>query len=114
MDESRFEVMPAGEIRRRYGLTAENRPAISLDPSAVPTALRHLIPLAEQFGVSDDLIRADIVAKTPAAELAAMRMMVETHNSAFDEWLAGSAASGPDFTAEYIAFSCLRMAADGC
>lgn len=110
----RFEVLPAGEMRAKYGLTAENRPTIRLDPAAVPPALRHLIPLAEQFGVSDDLIREDIVAKTPAAELAAMRRAVAAHADAFDDWLAGPEADGPRFSPEYIAFSCLRMAADGC
>jgi hypothetical protein len=110
----RFEVLSAGEMRAKYGLTAENRPIIKLDPFAVPQDLRHLIPLAERFGVSDDLIRADIVAKAPVAELAAMRAAVASLDDAFDEWLAGPAARGPAFSPEYIAFSCLRMAADGC
>lgn len=112
--QSEFEVMPAGEMRRRYGLTAENRPVIRLDPTAVPPALRPIIPLAERFGVSDDLIRADIVAKTPATELAAMRVAVEAQADAFDDWLGGPEADGPGFSAEYLAFSCLRMAADEC
>ena len=110
----KFEVLPAGEMRAKYGLTAENRPTIRLNPSAVPPALRPLIALAEEFGVGDDLIREDIVAKTPAAELTAMRVAVEAHTDAFDEWLAGPEADGPKFSPEYIAFSCLRMAADGC
>ena len=112
--ESRFEVLPAGEMRTKYGLTAENRPTIRLNPTAVPAALQSLIPLAEQFGVGDDLIREDIVAKTSAAELAAMRAAVESEADAFDDWLAGPEAAGPEFSPEYIAFSCLRMAADGC
>jgi len=60
------------------------------------------------------LIRADVVAKTPAAEVQAMCRVVEAHEDAFDEWLAGPEAAGPKFSAEYIAFTCLRMAADGC
>jgi hypothetical protein len=95
-------------------VTAENRPTIVLDPSAVPPPLRHLIPLAEQFGVGDDLIRADIVAQTPAAALAAMRAAVAADDGAFDEWLAGPASYGPVFSPEYLAFTHLRMAADGC
>jgi hypothetical protein len=114
MDDGRFEVLPVGEMRRKYGLTAENRPSIRLNPANVPPALWLLIPLAERFGVGDDLIRADLVAKTPATDLAAMRAAVEAHGAAFDEWLAGPAAVGPDFLPEYVAFSCLRMAADGC
>jgi hypothetical protein len=110
----RFEVLSAGEMRAKYGLTAESRPTIRLDPSAVPLTLRPLIPLAERFGVGDDLTRADIVAKTPAVELAAMRAAVEAQAGAFDDWLAGPQAGGPEFSPEYHAFSCLRMAADGC
>jgi len=100
-------------MRNKYGLTAENRPYFRLNPSAVPPALRPLIPLAEQFGVSDDLIREDIVSKTPAGELAAMQAAVQALADAFDEWLAGPEAKGPKFSAEYIAFTSLRMAADG-
>jgi hypothetical protein len=114
MREGEFEVLPAGEMRAKYGLTAENRPIIKLDPAKVPVALRHLIPLAEQFGIGDDLIRADVVAKTPAAEVQTMRQLVEAHADAFDEWLAGPEVDGPKFSDEYIAFTCLRMASDGC
>jgi hypothetical protein len=114
MDSPRFfEVLPAGEMRRKYGLFAENRPTITLNPAAVPPVLQHLIPLAEQFGVGDDLIRTDIIKKTPAADIVAMQLAVEAHADAFDEWLAGPESSGPKFSPEYIAFSCLRLAADG-
>ncbi len=113
-NEPQFLILTAGKMRQRHGLTAENRPHIVLDASAVPEPLRALVPLAQQFGVSDDLIRADIVAKTPDAELHAMREAVAASADAFDEWLAGPEVAGPTFSAEYLAFSCLRMAADGC
>ena len=113
-DESRFEVLPAGEMRKKYGLTAENRPTIKLDPANVPESLRHLIPLAERFGISDDLIREDFVEKTSAADLDELRRAIQEHEALFDEWLAGPAAKGPTFSEEYIAFSCMRMAAYGC
>lgn len=58
-----FEVASGRELRARYGLTAENRPIILLDPARVPEAFRHWIPLAEKWGVSDDLIRDDCVAR---------------------------------------------------
>src|SRR5262245_60512652 len=114
MREGEFELLPAGEMRAKYGLTAENRPTIKLDAAKVPVTLRSLIPVAEQFGIGDDLIREDVVAKTPPTEIEAMRRAVEAHADAFDEWLAGPEADGPGFSSEYTAFSCLRMAADGC
>jgi hypothetical protein len=113
MSEGDFEILPAGETRAKYGLTAENRPTIHLDVAKVPAALRHLIPLAERFGVSDDLIREDLLAKTTADALEAMREAVRPHEDAFDAWLAGPEADGPGFSDEYVAFTCLRMAADG-
>jgi hypothetical protein len=113
-DEPFFEVLPAGEMRRKYGLTAENRPIIKLDPANVPEPLRHLIPLAERFGISDDLVRADFMQKTPAVDLAELRSVAQEHDDFLDEWLAGPAAHGPTFSAEYLAFCCMRMAADGC
>jgi hypothetical protein len=112
-DDPTFEVLPAGEMRRKYGLTSENRPTIRLDPARIPAELWHLIPSAEQFGVSDDLIREDIIAKTPPEELATLRAAIAPHDAALDRWLAGPEADGPKFSAEYIAFACLRMAADG-
>ena len=114
MREGEFEVLPAGLMRAKYGLTAENRPTIKLDPAKVPDTLRHLIPLAEQFGIGDDLIREDVVAKTPRSEIESMRQAVDARANEFDAWLAGPEASGPTFSDEYTAFSCLRMAADGC
>jgi hypothetical protein len=113
-DDEIFEVLSAGEMRKKYGLTAENRPTIQLNPANVPGPLRHLIPLAEQFGISDDLIREDFVEKTCPAELGELRRVVEQHADMLDEWLAGCAADGPTFSQEYIAFTCMRMAADGC
>lgn len=112
--EGNYEILPAGEMRAKYGLTAENRPTIVLDEAKVPPVLRALIPLAERFGISDDLIREDVVAKTPGSELEAIRKAVEAHSDALDEWLAGPEADGPKLSDEYIAFSALRMAADGC
>ena len=114
MSENYFEVLPADEMRAKYGLTAENRPIIKLDVAKVPVALRHLIPLAEQFGIGDDLIRSDVVIKTPLAVIEMMRQAVEACDDEFDEWLARPEASGPTFSDEYHAFTCLRMAADGC
>ena len=112
-EESYFEILPAGVMKAKYGLTAENRPIIQLDPAAVPATLRHLIPLAEQFGVSDDLTRQDVVNKTPPDVVANMRRVVLANDDLFDEWLAGPVAH-QDPTPEYIAFTCLRMAADRC
>jgi hypothetical protein len=113
-DPQNFELLSAGELREKYGLTAENRPTIVLDPANVPVALRPLIPLAERFGISDDLIRRDVMKKTPSDEVERVRRLVEANNKALDEWLAGPESYNPQPSPEYIAFTCLRMATDGC
>ena len=35
-DEPLFQILPAGEMRKKYDLTAENRPIIKLDSAKVP------------------------------------------------------------------------------
>jgi hypothetical protein len=107
-----WEVLPAGEMRRKYGLYAENRPVIVLDPARVPEPLRGLIPLAEKFGIGDDLMREDFFAKTPKDELRNLVQALGKHNRELDVWLAGPESSGPDYSAEYLAFSSMRMGVD--
>jgi hypothetical protein len=112
MKKDDFELLSVGEMRRKYGLTADNRPTIRLDPQRVPEPLRRLIPLAELWGVGDDLIRDDMVKKAPAAAIAELKRIVDQYDDLLDEWLAGPEAEGPTFTPEYTAFSAMRMAAD--
>jgi hypothetical protein len=107
-----FKIRSAGAMRAEYGLMAENRPAIALDPARVPGSLHHLIPLAERFGIADDLIRQDVLAKTAAEELEAMKQAVRPLEDALDAWLAGPEAENPHPSDEYVAFTCLRMSAD--
>jgi hypothetical protein len=113
-DEKKFEVLPAGAMRAKYGLIAENRHVVKLNQERIPEGLRHLIPTAEKFGISDDLTREDFMAKASKAEVLGLKQLVETYNNLLDVWLAGPEAAGPSFSDEYIAFSCMRMAADGC
>lgn len=107
-----WEVLPAGDLRHKHGLYGQNRPAITLNPMRVPEELRPLIPLAEKFGISDDLAREDLFANTEDRELAALKKTLAEHDDQLDEWLAGPEADGPDFSDEYIAFSAMRMGVD--
>ncbi len=107
-----FELLSVEEMRRKYGLVSEHRPTIRLDAEKVPAPLRHLIPLAELWGVPDDLIRDDMVRKAPRAAIEELQRVVARHDDLLDEWLAGPEAEGPAYSAEYTAFSAMRMAAD--
>ena len=83
-----------------------------IDPLRVPTALRHLIPLAQKFGATDELAREAIVSSASKAEIEALKQAVQANDALLDAWLAGPEATGPCFSNEYIAFSAMRMAAD--
>jgi len=99
-------------MRRKYGLYAENRPIIKLHPRRVPEPLRILIPLAEKFGISDDLIREDFFAKTPKAELRELKRTISKFENLLEEWLAGPEADNPRPSKEYVAFSAMCMGVD--
>ncbi len=112
MKEDDFELLSVEEIRKKHGLVAANRPIIYLKPDNVPEPLRHLIPYAEFWGVGDDLIRDDLVRSAPREAIDDLKRVVEQHDDLLDEWLAGPEAEGPEYSAEYTAFSAMRMAAD--
>jgi hypothetical protein len=114
MEEDGYELLSVEDMRRKYGLVAANRPTIRLDPSRVPEGLRHLVPYAELWGVGDDLIRDDLVSSAPPEAIEELQRVVRAHDHLLDEWLAGPEAEAPDgFSEEYLAFTCMRMAADG-
>lgn len=83
-----------------------------IDPQRVPVSLRHLIALAQKFGITDDLARETIVSSASMAEIEALKQAVQANDALLDAWLAGPKATGPCFSNEYIVFSAMRMAAD--
>jgi hypothetical protein len=83
-----------------------------LNPAKVPLELRELIPLAEQYGITDDVDRERRVLSASPAEIAELKTAITRHEDELDAWLAGSEADKPTFSAEYLAFSAMRMAAD--
>jgi len=97
-----------------HGYTLENRPLIQLNPYDVPLSLRHLIPLAEYWGVNDDFIRLQIIKASAIDSLSQLINAVcqPDIDNELDDWLAGDEAEGDSFSAAYIAFSALRLAAE--
>jgi hypothetical protein len=112
--ERRFEVFSVGHMRAKYYTDGEKPPKIRLDPRNVPVALQPLIPLAEKWGISDDILRGDHLASASLEEVAELRKTVAAHEDELDLWLAGPEAKQPPFSSEYLAFTNMRMAADGC
>ncbi len=89
----------------------EAKPPI-LDPENVPEAFRHLIPLAEKYGISDDCYLDDVIDSLDEVELRECASFLDWYDAVLDAWLAGPAAAGPEYSTEYIAFSALGQAAD--
>ena|SRR5215207_5412833 len=96
----------------RQGITPENRPATKLDPTRIPERFRHWIPLAERWGISDDILRDDCVGHASPEELAELLSFGEAMDFLYDDWLAGPESQSATPTSEYIAFSRLAMAWD--
>ena len=55
-----------------------------IDPQHVPTALRHLIPLVQKFGITDDLARETIVSSASKAEIEALKQAVQANDALLD------------------------------
>jgi hypothetical protein len=79
------------------GCTTENagdRPAVAsagtaqrLNPEQVPADLRHLVPLAEQWGIGDDLDRNAKVESSTPAERGELRTAITPFHSRITMWL---------------------------
>jgi hypothetical protein len=109
-----FELQPVGEMRKKYYRPDEEPLVLKLSSENVPEPLRDLIPIAERWGISDDILRLDAVRKASPKEIQELQEIVKQFDDLLDDWLAGREASSPNPTAEYLAFSNMRMAADGC
>ncbi|MCA0455094.1 MAG: hypothetical protein LCI00_14060 [Chloroflexi bacterium] len=105
-------VASGSELKEAFGLTAENRPTINLNPENIPDRLRMLIPYAEVWGITDDLIRADVIDKASPEALQDLILTIGKYQDAVNEWLAGSEAYQDKQIQEYYVFSALLMAFD--
>jgi hypothetical protein len=105
------EVAPAGVLKEKYKLTAENRPIIRLDPNRVPTELRDLIPLAEKWGISDDIIRSDVLEKASDDERRDLVEALKPRYSQINDWLA-TLSEQDQITEPMAAFMYLAEAAE--
>lgn len=110
--EPQYDVGSGKELREKYGLAAKNRPVTKLDATRVPVELRGLIPYAEAWGEGDDLIRAELIEQANYQSLQDLVAALEQFDrEILSVWLAGPQADVPsEMTAEYLAFSALRLA----
>lgn len=112
--QGRFEFLSLGRLKQKYYSSGEEPPPLRLSPENVPAPLRSLIPLAARWGISDDTLRCDAVGKASREELEELQRAVAQFDDDLDMWLAGPEAARAEHSPEYLAFSNMRMAADGC
>ena len=81
------EILPAGEMKAKYDLTIERYEAVRLDPAQVPDQLRDLVPLAQRWGIGDDIIRDDLHEQASQEEIQSLRESLDGRTRAIDQWL---------------------------
>lgn len=107
---SRRDIASASELQKHFGLYAENRTTLELDPTRVPTHLRHLVPLAEKWGIADDIIRNDVLEKSSSKEKRELHDALYGSFERITEWLASFA--GRPLSPEAEAFMYMQTALD--
>jgi hypothetical protein len=58
-----------------------------VEAEQVPPELRHLVPMAERWGIGDDVDRIAKVDRATAAEREELRTAVEPHHDRITAWL---------------------------
>jgi hypothetical protein len=104
------EILPAGEMQRKYGLYVEQYRPPKLDPAQVPRQLRDLLPLATKWGIGDDIIRNDLQAKVAEREKRELQEALKGRTNAINNWL-DSFGTG-DMSREAAAFMYMLLGVD--
>lgn len=82
-----------------------------LEAARVPEGLRDLVPLAEKWGIGDDVDRGEALSRSTAGERAELREAVNTHGAEITAWL-DSFPSGAAMPDEAAAFMFLQLAVE--
>jgi len=85
---------------------------VRLRPEAVPLEVRYLIPSAEEWGIADDGYREDKVVEADDESLRRLTALVDEAPDELWSWLIGPESDSESPSAEYIALTCLTMAAE--
>lgn len=109
-----WDVGSVAELRTKYGLSLKKWARPKLNSANVPDPLRSLIPLAEFWGIADDIVRAELLEDVGESKIQELNAALEPFDQALAEWLGNpKKAKTWSKTDEYAAFSCMVNAADG-
>jgi hypothetical protein len=95
---------------------AASSAAQRLNPEQVPEDLRHLVPLAEKWGIGDDVDRNAKVERATPAERSELRAAITPVSSSITTWLDsfGKGAMSDEAAAfMYMQLALEEMPADG-
>ena len=82
----------------------------TLDPDQVPERLRHLVPLASEWGIGDDVDRMEYIERSSTADRDALAAALEPHHAEITAWLD---SLGPHaMSDEAAAFMYMQLALD--
>jgi hypothetical protein len=102
------DIAPADAFRAAYAPDAIAAARTPLDPANVPAHLRSLVPLAEYWGIGDDVLREMLQAGESPAKKTAMADAVTPHNAAITAWLDGL-RTGEPMSDEAAAFMYMQL-----
>jgi hypothetical protein len=102
---------PAGETRRNPTTSTSEGSAVHLDSSQVPADLRDLLPLAEKWGIGDDVARSQFQAKASQAEKDALKSALTGRNKRITQWLDSFSDANP-MSDEAAAFMYMQLSLD--
>jgi hypothetical protein len=86
---------------------------VPLDSTKVPGELRAIIQYASTWGSERE--EAAVYAVPGMADVELAKNLVGVHDDhveLLEQWLAGDAASGPEYSKEYLCFTAFVMAAE--
>ena len=98
----------ADAFRAAYAPDAIAAARTPLDPANVPAHLRGLVPLAEYWGIGDDVLREMMQEGESPAKKKAMADAVTPHNAAITAWLDGL-RTGEPMSDEAAAFMYMQL-----
>ena len=102
------DIAPADAFRAAYAPDAIAAARTPLDPAKVPANLRGLVPLAEYWGIGDDVLREMMQEGESPAKKKAMADAVNPHNAAITAWLDGL-RTGEPMSDEAAAFMYMQL-----
>ena len=94
-------------------MSAAHLASPELNPLNLPAGLRSLLPLAQKWGIADDITRERAIREATVKEAVEIVRRVAVLERDLEQWLCGSESYSETPSIEYVAFSALWLVADG-